>query len=333
MKLLRNPEVFRSFVLHSIVSVAASVAAWVWNPRFGLFTLLLCAGFILLHAAATNTRYRRIATMSADLDRILHGENDFFVECQTEGELAILQSEIHKMLVRLREQQQRMQEDRVYLADSLADVSHQLRTPLTSIHLLVARLSEQDIPTEKRLKLLHDLKMLLSRIDWLITALLKISKLDADTVQMRCETIPLETLLQKAAEPLLVPLDLRGIFLQIQAQGNFTGDIAWTCEAISNILKNCMEHTPMSGAITMDAQENPLYVQIRICDSGSGIAKEDLPHVFERFYRGKDADDGSYGIGLALARMIVSKQNGTIKAENAPEGGAVFTIRFYRGTV
>lgn len=333
MKLLRNPEVFRSLLLHAVLSVAVSVAAWIWNVKFGVFTLLLCASFTLLHAAATHARYRRIAKLSADIDRILHGEENFSVDCRTEGELAILQSEIHKMLVRLREQQQCMKEDRVYLADSLADISHQLRTPLTAIHLLVTRLSEQDMPPEKRLQLMHDLKILLSRIDWLITALLKISKLDANTVTFHAETIPLEQLLHQSSEPLLIPLELRRISLQLSANGNFSGDIAWTSEAIGNILKNCMEHTPTDGRITVHAQENPLFAEIVISDSGCGIAKEDLPHIFERFYRGKDSDDSSYGIGLALARMIVSRQNGTIKAENAPEGGAVFTIRFYKGTV
>ncbi len=333
MKLLRNAEVFRSVMLHLLVSTAATIAAWIWDRETGMFTLFLCVLFTLLHGVSTYGRYRRIAVLSTDIDRILHGEENFSVDCQAEGELAILQSEIQKMLVRLREQQQRMQTDRRYLADSLADISHQLRTPLTSMHLLMARLSEPELPPEKRLKLLHDMKMLLSRIDWLITALLKISKLDAGTVQFRQETLLLSELLQRASEPLLVPLELRGITLLTDADGSFTGDIAWTGEAIGNILKNCMEHTPAGGRIRIRAEENPLYTEICISDSGCGIGQEDLPHIFERFYKGKESDDSSYGIGLALARMIISGQNGTLKAENLSEGGAMFTIRFYKGAV
>lgn len=333
MKLLRNPEVYRSLIFHIILSAAAVPAAWLLNAEYGLFTLLICAAFTLLHLIVTCLRYRRIAQLSSDIDRILHGEENISLSRYAEGEFAILQSEIHKMTVRLREQQQSMQEDKLFLADSLADVSHQLRTPLTSIHLLVTRLSEPELPPEKRLKLMHDMKMLLSRIDWLITALLKISKLDAGVVQFHAETIPAEQLLHKASEPLLVPLELRGISLHASADGSFTGDIAWTGEAIGNILKNCMEHTPPDGSITIYAQENPLYTEIRISDTGPGIAKEDLPHIFERFYKGKKSDDNSYGIGLALARMIVTAQNGTIKAENILNGGAQFTIRFYKGAV
>lgn len=333
MKYLRNPEVLRGILLMGILSAATVIAAWCMDTTFGVFTLILCSLFLFLHILITYRRYRNISALSAEIDRILHGENYTLSDDCTEGELAILKSEIYKMTVRLREQQQRMQEDKIYLADSLADISHQLRTPLTALHLLVARLSEPDLSPEKRLKLMHDMKMLLSRIDWLITALLKISKLDAGTVQFHAETIPLSHLLRNASEPLLIPLELRGIQLHIHADGMFSGDIAWTSEAIGNILKNCMEHTQMEGHITVRALENPLYTEICISDTGSGIAKEDLPHIFERFYKGKDSDDSSYGIGLALARMIISAQNGTIKAENAPVGGALFTIRFYKGTV
>ncbi len=333
MKLFRNPEVQRGVLFLLVLSVIAIAAAWMWNAAFGIFTLILCIVFLLVHCLLEHGRYRKIAALSAEIDRILHGENYNLTDDCTEGELAILRSEICKMTVRLREQQQRMLEDKIYLADSLADVSHQLRTPLTALHLLVTRLSEPELSPEKRLKLMHDMKMLLSRIDWLITALLKISKLDAGTVQFHAEEIPLAALLHKSAEPLLIPLELRCIEFSMDAEGMFTGDSAWTCEAIGNILKNCMEHTPTEGRIAVHARENPLYTEIVISDTGTGIAKEDLPHIFERFYKGKHSDDSSYGIGLALARMIVTAQNGTIKAENAPDGGALFTIRFYKGTV
>ncbi len=333
MGLLRNPEVQRAQLLFAAVSAAAVIVAWCWEPAFGVFTLVLCLLLLLIHLWITYRRYRKIAALSAEIDHLLHGEDYVLSDDCTEGELAILQSEIYKMIIRLREQQQTMMEDKIYLADSLADVSHQLRTPLTAIHLLVTRLSEPELPPEKRLHLMHNMKMLLSRIDWLITALLKISKLDAGTVQFRSENIPLAELLHKSAEPLLIPLELRGIHLHTHTEGMFTGDTAWTSEAIGNILKNCMEHTPMEGHITVRAQENPLYTEICISDSGKGFAKEDLPHIFERFYKGKNSDDSSCGIGLALARMIITAQNGTIKAENASEGGALFTIRFYKGTV
>lgn len=333
MKLLRNPEVRRFVIRHFIVTLLAAAAAFVWQPLYGLFTLILCILFLAMHLWSTSRRYQKLAELSEDLDRILHGEDDVILGQYAEGELAILQNEIRKMTVRLREQQQTLQLDKVHLADSIADISHQLRTPLTTINLLVSFLSEPECSDDRRLKLTRELCGLLSRIDWLITALLKMSKLDAGTVRFRPEQLPMDKLLHQAAEPLLVPMELRDQSLSITADGTFEGDIAWTQEALANILKNCMEHTPAGGSITVTATETVLYREIRIADTGCGIAPEDLPHIFERFYKGKDADEKSFGIGLALARRIITQQNGTIKAENQPHGGALFTIRFYRGTV
>ena len=131
----------------------------------------------------------------------------------------------------------------------------------------------------------------------------------------------------------IIPMELRGQALLIHADGAFHGDFSWTCEAIGNIVKNCMEHTPEGGRIEIDAAENALYSEIIIKDNGMGISPEDLPHIFERFYKGKDSDGKSFGIGLALSRMIITGQGGTVKAENRKPVGAMFTIRFYKGTV
>ncbi len=128
-------------------------------------------------------------------------------------------------------------------------------------------------------------------------------------------------------------MELRGQTLHIEAQGDFTGDIGWSMEAIGNIVKNCMEHTPENGTITICAQDNPLYTEIIITDSGDGIAPEDLSHVFERFYKGKCRNEKNFGIGLALSRMIIVGQNGTIRADNPPAGGARFTIRMLHSVV
>ncbi len=334
MKFLRNPEVKKSLLIYGVTSVIAVAAAFVWNARFGVFVLILCAVFSAIHFTTTYLRYKRIYELSADIDRILHGDDDnISLNRYSEGELGVLQSEVHKMTVRLREQKQQLINDKVYLADSIADISHQIRTPLTSINLLVHKLSESGLTENKRIQLSHELMRLLSRIDWLITALLKISKLDAGTAQFKKETVSLSELIEKTAEPLLVPIELREQSLIINAEGDFSGDVSWTQEAIGNILKNCMEHTPNGGRLEISASENALYSEINITDNGSGIDKEDMPHIFERFYKGKNSDNSSFGIGLALARMIITAQNGTVKAENLPAGGAGFTVRFYKGTV
>ena len=329
MGFFRNAEMRRTMLLFLLITAAAVAAAAIWDIRFGVFTLALCLllGAVLVLSAFF--RYRKIAELSQDIDKILHGKQMLSLDRYAEGELAVLQSEIYKMTARLREQQEKLAGDKRFLADSIADISHQIRTPPTSINLVLSLLSEPEIQEERRKALLQELYELISRIDWLISALLKISKLDAGTVEFKKEQIPLEQLVRNACEPLLVPIELRGQRLQIDAAGTFSGDISWTAEALTNIVKNCMEHTPADGTITVTAEENTLYSQITVRDNGAGIAKEDLPRIFERFYKGKNSDEKSVGIGLALARMIVTMQGGTVKAENRKPRGAQCTLRFY----
>ena len=333
MKLLKNREVRIVLLCQLALAAVACTVCFLLHVYAGLTVLALWVGMLLIYYLSTYRRYARLAALAEDINKLLHGDNTICFENYAEGELGILHSEIYKMTVRLREQQQKLLNDKAYLADSLADISHQIRTPLTSINLLVQLLSDPELSAQRRQQLTHELYGMLSRIDWLITTLLKISRLDAKTVQFKEEAVSLHVLLSRACEPLLVPMELRGQTLAIYAEGNITCDIAWTCEAIGNIVKNCMEHTPEGGQIRIDAQENALYIQIQIQDQGDGIAQEDLPHIFERFYKGKNADHKSFGVGLALARMIITGQNGTVKAENQKNGGALFTVRFYKGTL
>ncbi len=332
-ELLRNLEVLKTVVVYGIVSVIALALAISFDVRCAILVLLLCVVLTGIYLYTTYDRYQQISDLSAEIDKILHGSSEVSLERYSEGELSILYSEIQKMLIRLREQQSRMQQDKIYLADSLADISHQIRTPLTSINLLVSLLAEPDISPEKKQKLIRELHDLLNRIEWQITALLKISKLDAGTVQFKKEMITLEQLISKSVAPLLIPIELRLQELDVKTKGNFTGDVSWTCEALTNVIKNCMEHTPLEGQIEIRALENALYTEITISDTGTGIAKEDLPHIFERFYKGKDSNNKNFGIGLALARTIISSQKGTIRAENRETQGTMFTIRFYKGII
>ena len=333
MKLLKNKEVRSALLWQLSVSVIACPLCFLFDLRAGLTAVVLSLLLMLIFCIGTYKRYRRIASLAADVNNVLHGDSPIDFDNYSEGELSILHSEIYKMTVRLREQQQKLLSDKEYLADSLADISHQIRTPLTSINLLVERLSVSGLTDECRHQLTNELFGLLDRIDWLITTLLKISKLDAGTVQFNKETVSLKTLINKSCAPLLIPIELRGQELIIHAEGNFYGDSAWTSEAVGNIVKNCMEHTPEGGRIEINAAENALYSEIIIKDNGTGISPEDLPHIFERFYKGKDSDGKSFGIGLALSRMIIAGQKGTVKAENRKNTGAMFTLRFYKGTV
>ena len=288
----------------------------------------------LLWLIFTKMRYSHLKNLAADADRMLHGERNLNFTSYQEGELAILANEVEKLLWRLTEQSDNLLKEKRYLSDSLADISHQLRTPLTSLHLLLTRLQEAEDEREKR-RLAYEGAQLLGRVDWLVNALLKISKIDAGTAVFAKERVDAEALVEKALKPLSIPMELReqAVVREMEDRAGFTGDAAWTVEALGNILKNCMEHTGQGGTLWIRASENYLYTEFQIEDNGSGIDPEDLPHLFERFYKGKNASDSSVGIGLALSRMIVCAQNGTLKAENRAEGGARFTMRFYKGVV
>lgn len=333
IKILKNGEVRGPLLLQILVAAVGSIASFQIDGQAGMVAAGLSLLLILIYYISTHRRYNRIATLAGDVNKLLHGDNSISLEDYSEGELGILHSEIYKMTVRLRESQQKLMNDKVYLADSIADISHQIRTPLTSINLMVQLLSEPKLADERRQQLAHELYGALARIEWLITTLLKISKLDAGAVQFKQEQISMETLIRRACSTLLVPIELRGQELAIDADGEFNGDVAWTCEAIGNIVKNCMEHTPEGGKIEIQASDNALYAEIVIRDNGTGIAKEDMPHIFDRFYKGQDSDDKSFGVGLALSRMIIASQKGTVKAENRQPKGAMFSIRFYKGTV
>ena len=272
-----------------------------------------------------------IAELNGQIDRILHGDDSIDIQMFKEGEMYILQNQINKMTVRLRENASLLKKDKTYLADSLADISHQLRTPMTSLQILLTFLSKSTLNETERANYSREAEALLSRMDWLLSALLKISKIDTGTAVFAHEKVKVSELIKRSTEPFAIPLELQNIELKINCDESlsFVGDINWTAEAVGNILKNCIEHT--RNLIEINCTENAIYTEIIISDNGAGIDKTDLPHIFERFYRGENYSENNYGIGLALCRMILSKQNATVKAENS-EKGAKFIIKFYKVT-
>jgi signal transduction histidine kinase len=325
--LFRNAEVRIYFAVLTIISAVISLAAFYTDAVAGAFTAAACGVLLIISLFYNKKRYERLAQLSTQIDRILHSMDVVDAGGFDEGELSILQSEIQKMTVRLREQAENLKKEKVYLSESLADVAHQIRTPLTSINILTSFLSKEDLPSEKRLKLVRELEALLSRIDWLITALLKISKIEAGTVSFAPEKITAETLINKSLEPFSVPLDLHGIRLEKAVSGDVVCDPEWTAEALGNIIKNCMEHA--GDLVRIEAEQNSIFTQIVISDNGEGFAGKDIKRLFERFYKGEDEDGEGYGIGLALCKMIITEQNGTVKAESNTQQGAKFTVKLY----
>lgn len=332
---IRNPEIKLQLFLSALIGGIGAAFCMGYVPKAALAFFLMWALMALLHFGSSYYRYWRIAGISSEIDRILHMEEIVLLHHMDEGELCILENEINKVLCRLREQNQKLKRDKTYLADSLTDLSHQLRTPLTSMNLIVSMLEEEDLLPEKRTEYIRKLQSLQTKVQWLIDVLLKISKLDADAVIFEMQSCNISRLVCEAASPIEIPMELKGQTLEQKTdrEATFFGDWKWTVEAVENILKNCMEHTPTGGVISVSGEENALYSEIVIEDNGAGVTKEDLPHIFERFYKGKNSETDSVGIGLALANMIVTKQNGVLKAENRKQGGARFSIRFYKGTL
>ena len=331
--LQNNKELARGIAILAAATVILTAIGFVVSAVCGILVLFACVAVGAVHVGTEVYRYRKLQKLSADLDRLLISGVPLPITEYNEGELSILATQVQKLTLRLTEAAEVVEADKKHLADSLADISHQLRTPLTAMNLTTTMLRSSNLTDEKRMELTGELRSLLTRTDWLVETLLKISKLDADTVKLAKETVFVSELIARSAAPIAIPMDLRNQTLVINCgEERFTGDMVWSAEALGNILKNCMEHTPEGGTITVTAQETALYTQIEVEDTGSGFDPKDIPHLFERFYKGSNASQNSYGIGLALARTVITAQNGTVQAVNGSTG-AKFVIKFYKQVI
>lgn len=336
MAYLRNREIKWEILIFAALWCGGCVLGAVTAGPLGAASAVL-TGFLFLffHFFLSYRRYRRIAELSERISRCMRGQEELFIAEQREGELSVLETEVQKMVLRLKNQADLLKNDKIYLSDSIADISHQIRTPLTTVNLIVSRLSVPELSAGKRRELLKELEEMLIHIDWLIQSLLKISRLDAGTIVMQREKVSVRELIRLSTEALEIPMELKGQTLKISCGSDvcFAGDIKWAKEALLNIVKNCMEHTPEGGFIKIEAEENPIYTEIIVQDNGPGISPEELPSLFERFFKGRNSAEKSVGIGLALAKMIIEEQKGRVSVENVPEGGAKFVIRFYKAVV
>ncbi|HCC35221.1 MAG TPA: two-component sensor histidine kinase [Ruminococcaceae bacterium] len=296
-------------------------------PYAALFVALLAAVFITM-LLFLRAFFRRIVGLTEYAKRLQSRDYSLDIRDNDEGVISIYKNEIFKITGLLREQAEQSGTEKRMLSDTLYNISHQLKTPLTSLFVLTDLLNDgRDI--SERQEFIARIRAQLKRIEWLVSSLLKLSRLDSDTVIMKRQTLPLSKLVSRAAEPLLIPMELREQTLSLRGEDGIeiTGDLNWLAEAVGNILKNCMEHTPKGGEITVSYEQNRLFRELRIEDTGGGIAPEDLPHIFERFYRGRRAGADSVGIGLAMAKSIIEKNGGSIQAYNS-DAGAVFILRF-----
>lgn len=327
--MIRNKELRQfgfSFLLITAVTV---ILGFVIGAAAGVLALISAAAFGMVFFVFTKARYRSIAHISEQVDLVLHNADHLYISEADEGELSILQSEITKMTLRIREQNDALKKEKEHLSDSLADIAHQLRTPLTSANLILTLL-EKNPDEDERKALLRETEELFAQMEWLINSLLKLSRLDAGIVAFQSAQVEMTALINTAVRPLLISMELHNIVLKTDVPDGMIiqGDLSWLSEAIRNILKNCIQSVGDNGRIEIICEDTLLFGEITIHDSGAGFEEEDLPHLFERFYRGKNDGACGYGIGLALSRMIISRHEGTVTAKNYPQGGAVFCIRF-----
>ncbi|HEX3077335.1 MAG TPA: HAMP domain-containing sensor histidine kinase [Lachnospiraceae bacterium] len=327
--MLRNREVRQFAIMFFIIAVVTVTFGFAINAMAGILAIFSTVAFGTAFLVFTKARYKNIAHISEQIDLVLHNVDHLYIGESDEGELSILHSEITKMTLRIREQNDALKKEKEHLAESLADIAHQLRTPLTSVNLILSLLENTSDENDRK-AFVRETVELLERMDWLLTSLLKLSRLDAGVVVFQNEQIDVNNLIYASLRPFLITMDLHNIDMQIDAPKGMTiqGDKGWLSEALQNILKNCIESVGENGRIEIICTDNPLFNEIAIHDSGAGFDKEDLPCLFDRFYRGNNPNATGYGIGLALSKMIITRQEGTISAKNHPQGGANFAIRF-----
>lgn len=329
--MFRNKEIKIFLFLVGSISVLGSLILFKIDYIAGLVGLLTCTLLLISFILFTNWRYKEIKKLSNYLDKICLGDYSLDIRNNFEGELSILKNDIYKVTTKLSEQAELLEKDKIHLANSMSDISHQLKTPLTSMMVMTDLLRSNNLSEEKRIEFTNNINNQLERIQWLVTSLLKLSKIDAGTTIFKKDTVNVKSLIESSISPLLIPIDIKQQTLNIKGDSNtfFIGDFNWTREAIINILKNCIEHTEEKGTININYSQNPIYTEIIIRDNGKGIDKKDIPYIFKRFYKGKNASDDSVGIGLAMSKTIVKKQNGDIKVKSESKSYTEFTIKFY----
>ena len=327
----KNSE-FRYMIISAAVFTAVISVCGYALCGIAAFILLMLTGAVLTCVSVyfTRRRYADIEALNSYLVRVLAGEENQSILDQKEGELSLLKTNIYKTTSTLYYQKELLSKDKAALVDAIADISHQLKTPLTSM-IVMNDLLKTEEDNEKRIEFLNTQSNQLDRMSWLIQTLLKLSKIDAGTIAMKPEEIKADELIKEVIKPFEIQMDLKNItYSQNDSDMTFKCDKNWTIEALQNIVKNCIEHMDNGGSLVINVSDTNIFRQIEIKDTGCGILDEDLPHIFERFYKGKNAGKDSVGIGLALSKSIIASQHGDIIVESKEGEGTTFFVRFYK---
>lgn len=303
--------------------------------KYILISAFICLGlgivFVLLFLLYVKNQKKQTMDMVKRIERINLGDYSLRMEENSEDELSLLDNQIYRTAVKFREQAENSRKDKENLQKSLSDISHQLKTPLTSIIVMLENiLDDDDMPADIRREFLSDMKRNTNNISFLVQSLLVLSKLDAEAIKFKKQQVDVIDIVEACVKNTAVMAEICNASVENNCeQGSIVDcDKKWLCEAITNIIKNCIEHS-QNGTIKITSEQNKLYTKISIKDNGSGINEEDLPHIFERFYKGKNSSEDSVGIGLALARSIIEAQGGYISVSSELNVGTEFVIKFF----
>ena len=274
---------------------------------FIIFLILICFVLIvslILAILYFRKIYKDIKDMTDYVYNSSEGRNFDMKNRNQEGQIGLLKTELIKMTNILKEKVELLNNEKIFLNEVISDISHQLKTPMTSL-IILNDLMYEDLPKETKIEFLDKIKSQLNRMEWLIKSMLKLSKVEAKVIDFEKKEVKVSELIKKSISPSLISMEIKNIELTVNGDENisYIGDINWSCEAFVNIIKNCIEHTDTNGKINISYEENPLYCEVVIKDSGEGIDKKDLPHIFKRFYKGKSSKDDSVGIGLSLIHI------------------------------
>lgn len=307
------------------------------NNKVRIISLIIIITFdsliILIFYLYDKNKSKKIKEITKMISKINNRQFDIDINDFNEGELSILKNEISKTTTMLRQVADNSVKDKLNLKDSLGDISHQLKTPLTSITIMIDNiLDNPDMNEKTRKKFLINIKREILNINFLVMSLLKLSKFDANVVKFNKESVYLKDIIIESIKNVSMIKELKNITIKVSGDDNIKllCDYKWQVESITNILKNSIEHTSEYGTVEVNYSENKLYTRILIKDNGKGIDSDDLPHIFDRFYKGKNGSNDSFGIGLSLSKTIIEKEGGSITVKSTPNIGTIFTIKYLK---
>lgn len=296
-----------------------------------LFTLLL----IIIINLEYNKIYAKIRKVSTAAEKVVEGDFHVYLKDEGEGEFNILNHQFNQMANRLENSLETLKKEKVFLKNTISDISHQLKTPLSSLIMLNdLMLEDKEMDDLVRTTFLQRSKAQLERMEWLIINLLKVARIEAGAIEFKKEKIYLKDVVDLALETLRPKFNIDNVSVETPKgfKGIFYGDKEWTVEALINILKNSLEHSGEKKNVEIKLEETPLFSNITIRDYGEGIDAKDLPHIFKRFYRTNTRlKSDSIGIGLNLAKLIIESQEGSVSVKSVKGKGTTFTISFLKG--